>query len=127
MCVPDEELLSNGIDMAPLEKQVVAKLREKAAAYDDCMAVAQRLAFHVYGMANAPNPPKLVKDYLETVHSERIVKGQTRCLVCQAPLDFDDFAKARRGKAEIETAHSDPRVHTADNVGFAHRPCNIAQ
>ena len=42
-------------------------------------------------------------------------------------FSFKLFSLAQRGKAEIETAHSDPRKHTADNVGFAHRECNIAQ
>jgi hypothetical protein len=37
------------------------------------------------------------------------------------------FAKAARGKAEIETGHRNPRLHNAQNVGFAHRECNIAQ
>jgi hypothetical protein len=31
------------------------------------------------------------------------------------------------GAAVIETCHKNPRVHNADNVGFAHRECNIAQ
>jgi hypothetical protein len=48
-------------------------------------------------------------------------------LVCLNPLDYGDFGKAQRGKAFIETSHSNPRMHTADNIGFAHRDCNIAQ
>lgn len=32
-----------------------------------------------------------------------------------------------RGRAEIETGHRNPRLHNAENIGFAHRECNIAQ
>ncbi|MGH9429159.1 MAG: hypothetical protein ACRD2L_22990, partial [Terriglobia bacterium] len=51
----------------------------------------------------------------------------TTCLVCKAQLSFEDFAQARRGRAEIETAHASPRAHSSANIGFAHRHCNIAQ
>jgi hypothetical protein len=55
------------------------------------------------------------------------VPNTTTCLVCKKPISFALFHAAQRGKAEIETSHSNPRLHTTDNIGFAHRACNIAQ
>jgi len=126
MLLTDEELARLGINMAALKPWVVAKLREKKATYTDCMSAAQYLAWRVYGMINAPEPDAYTQQYLEALFGP-IVKGSTGCLICKAPLDFTLFHEARRGKAEIETAHAQPRAHTAGNVGFAHRHCNIAQ
>lgn len=88
------------------------------------MAVAQKLTALVYGMDNAPAPPPDIMVYLEQIVGRT---ATTRCQVCLLPLDFRQFAAARRGKAELETAHANPRLHTPANVGFAHRECNIAQ
>lgn len=126
MLKSDAELIPLGINMAKLKPQVVAKLREKAASYEDCMAVAKKLTWSVYSMTGAPVPPKDIAEYLAN-HFGPIRPGTTTCLICAEPLNFELFAKARRGKAEIETAHSNPRIHTPENVGFAHRTCNIAQ
>ena len=126
MLKTDAELLKLRINMSKLKPQVVAKLREKAAPYHACMEVAQKLTFLAYGMQNAPSPSPAIKTYLEALFGN-VVVGSTVCLICREALDYSDFAKAQRGKAEIETSHSDPRTHTADNVGFAHRGCNIAQ
>ncbi|MEX2215561.1 MAG: hypothetical protein WD768_15625 [Phycisphaeraceae bacterium] len=126
MLMTDKKLLRIGIDMKKLKPIVVSKLREKAAKYEDCMAVAQRLTALTYGMPNAPRAPKEISEYLEALFGP-IDDSSTTCLVCRNPLDFEMFASARRGKAEIETSHSNPRLHTPENVGFAHRACNIAQ
>jgi len=126
MLKSDRELLSLGINMSALKPQVVAKLREKAADYSSCMAVAQKLTFLVYSMRNAPTPPTEIATYIENTVGP-IVTNSTCCLVCLEPLDFNLFSAARRGKAELETSHSNPRLHTSSNVGFAHRACNIAQ
>jgi hypothetical protein len=126
MLLTDAELLKIGLDMRKLKPIIVAKLREKAASYDDCMAVAKKLTALAYGMANAPQAPSDVRAYLEDLFGP-INADSTNCLVCRSPLDFNLFAAARRGKAEIETSHSNPRLHTPENVGFAHRACNIAQ
>src|ERR1017187_9058367 len=90
------------------------------------MSAAQYLDWRVYGMVNAPAPDVYTRQYLEALFGP-IVPGSTGCLICRAPLDFQLFHEARRGKAEIETAHAQPRAHNAGNVGFAHRHCNIAQ
>ena len=126
MLLPDEELMKLGIDMSGLSPIIVAKLREKAARYEDCMECAQKLTWLAYGMLNAPRPPQDIRSYLEALHGP-IEPGMTTCLICLDPLDFSLFSKARRGKAEIETSHRNPRTHTPDNIGFAHRACNIAQ
>lgn len=126
MLLSDAELKQLGINMAALKPWVVAKLRDKNATYTDCMSVAQYLTWRVYGMADAPEPDAYTRQYLEAIFGP-IVKGSTGCLICKATLDFKLFHEARRGKAEIETAHAEPRSHTAGNVGFAHRHCNIAQ
>jgi len=122
----DEELADLGINMANLKPQVVAKLREKAADYSSCMAVAQKLTSLAYGMANSPEAPLEIQHELEEL-GVPVVLGRTSCLVCGEALDFNLFAAAKRGKAEIETSHSNPRLHIPANVGFAHRACNIAQ
>lgn len=126
MTLSDEELLALGIDMTKLKPGIIAKLRDKAASYEDCMASAKYLTSLVYGMENAPEPDEYTKAFLESLFGP-IVKGHTACLICKSPLDFADFSEARRGRAEIETAHAQPRLHTPGNIGFAHRDCNIAQ
>ena len=126
MMLSDAELFDLGIDMSKLKPGVIAKLREKAASYDDCMASAKYLTYLVYGMVNAPEPDKYTREYIEEIFGP-IMKGSTSCLICKSPLDFEEFSEARRGRAEIETAHAQPRLHTPGNIGFAHRDCNIAQ
>lgn len=105
---------------------IKAKLREKAASYEDCMEVAAKLTWSAYQMKNAPTPPAHLQEYLEGRFGS-FDHDNTRCIVCRDYLDFNDFAAARRGRALIETAHANPRMHNAENVGFAHRECNIAQ
>ena len=126
MLLSDSELEALGVHITGFEPQVVAKLREKAATYEDCVSVAQKLTFLAYAMTHAPVPPADVRAYLSQMFGP-IVPGSTCCLVCMEPLDFVLFDRARRGKAEIETGHSAPRMHNPENVGFAHRVCNIAQ
>jgi hypothetical protein len=126
MLLSDEELLEYDLDMEKLKPGVVAKLREKSATYKECMAVAAKLTFLVYQMNGAPECPADVKEYLEERFGEFKAES-TKCIICHEPLDFSSFHVAKRGKAEIETAHSNPRTHSDKNVGFAHRECNIAQ
>jgi hypothetical protein len=126
MLLNDEELMSYGLNMQGLKPQVVAKLREKAATYDDCVNVAKKLTWYVYQMPLAPRPPNDIKEYLES-HFGEMQAGSTVCGVCRLPLSFELFEQAKRGSAPIETCHLDPRIHNAVNVRFAHRECNIAQ
>jgi len=127
MLLSDKSLLENySIDMAGMKPAVQAKLREKAATYDQCMDVAASLAWSTYQMKNAPAAPDDVKSYLEGRFGA-FEDSRTKCIVCKGTLDFEDFARAQRGRAHIETAHANPRSHNAENVGFAHRECNIAQ
>lgn len=126
MLLSDEELAAYGIRMKELKPQVVAKLRDKAATYDDCVEVAKKLTWLVYQMPDAPELSDETKTYLES-HFGRLRSNTTDCMVCREPLSFNFFSKAVRGKALIETGHSNPRSHKASNVGFAHRECNIAQ
>ena len=126
MLLSDEQLLGYGVRMSGLKPQVVAKLREKAADYDSCMRVGMWLTYLAYSMEGAPDPPDDISAYLEEIFGS-IAKGTTACTVCLLPLSFGLFQYARRGRAPIETCHKDPRVHTPENVGFAHRECNIAQ
>lgn len=126
MLLTDDELLKFGINMSSLKPQVVAKLREKAAVYETCIEVAKKLTWLAYQMPNAPIPSQDLTDYLERDFGA-MKKDSTTCMVCRAPLSFSLFAGAMRGRAAIETSHSNPRLHNPDNVGFAHRECNIAQ
>jgi hypothetical protein len=126
MLLSDDELARYNIRMDKLKPQVVTKLREKAATYENCMSVAKKLTWLVYQMESAPKPPQEIKDYLES-HFGAMKSGSTTCIICREKLNFSLFSKAQRGKAEIETGHISPREHNAENVGFAHRECNIAQ
>lgn len=126
MLLSDDELLAYGLKMRGLRPVIVAKLREKAARYEECMGCAVKLAHLAYGMANAPTPPPHIASHL-TAACGSIVPGATHCLICREGLDFNAFARAVRGKAVIETSHKDPRLHSPSNIGFAHRDCNIAQ
>jgi hypothetical protein len=126
MLLSDKKLLELGIDMSKLKTIIVAKLREKAADYPACMSVAQKLTWLAYGIEGCEAPPDPIRQYLEALFGA-IVPNTTTCLVCRKPITFQLFHAAQRGKAEIETSHSNPRLHTPDNVGFAHRACNIAQ
>ena len=125
MLLSDEDLLAYGIEMAQLKPQVVAKLREKAADYDSCIQVAIKLTWLVYQMPGSPIPPDDIKKYLE-IHFGKL-NYVTSCEICLTELEFKLFHEAQRGKAIVETCHLDPRSHTSQNVGFAHRECNIAQ
>jgi hypothetical protein len=122
----DARLAEFGLNMQELKAGVVAKLREKAATYDDCIRVAIALLAKAYKMPAAPQPSQEVRQYLELtgLWDE---SSTTCCEVCLIPIDFGLFENAQRGKAEVETCHKDPRQHTPENVGFAHRECNIAQ
>lgn len=126
MLLSDGDLTRFNIQMDKLKPQVVAKLREKAATYDDCMEVAKKLTWLVYQMNDAPKPPQEIKEYLEEYFGGMVL-GSSTCIICKEKLPFILFSKAQRGKAEIETGHISPREHNAENVGFAHRECNIAQ
>lgn len=126
MLKSDEELASLGIRMPDLSPVIVAKLRDKAASYDSCMSVAQKLTALVYGMKHAPAAPPDVRAYLAALFGS-FAPNSTKCQICLQTLDYQLFDQARRGRAEIETAHLNPRLHTAENTGFAHRACNIAQ
>ena len=126
MLQSDAVLLDYGLDMNALKPGVVSKLREKSASYEDCMNVAAKLTWLAYQMPDAPVCPNKIKNYLER-RFEPMFISSTTCIVCKEPLSFSLFVNARRGRAEIETAHKNPREHNEDNVGFAHRECNIAQ
>lgn len=126
MLLSDEQLKAYDIDMAKLKPQVVAKLRDKAADYDSCMQVAKKLTWLAYQMKGAPIPIPGVASYLEA-HFGKIDPESTTCIICREQIPFNLFSLAKRGKAEIETGHLSPRMHDANNVGFAHRVCNIAQ
>lgn len=126
MLLSDQQLAQFGINMGGLKPQVVAKLREKAAPYADCMASAKMLTWQAYQMADAPEPSEATRAYLERDFGP-MIKDSALCLICKAPISFNLFALAQRGKAELETGHSSPRQHNPENIGFAHRVCNIAQ
>lgn len=126
MQLDNETLAAYGINMHSLSPTIQAKLREKAASYQDCMAVSRRLTWLAYGTARAPRADVVIHDYLE-IEFGPIRIDDTVCLICRESIAFSSFANARRGRAEIETAHALPRTHDVKNVGFAHRPCNIAQ
>lgn len=122
----DKTLKDFGLNMKNLKPGVIAKLREKAASYDDCVRVALGLTVKAYNMPDAPRISDELKDYFQAIGFV-LNSGSTCCEICRIPLSFDLFENAQRGKAEIETCHKDPRCHSPDNVGFAHRECNIAQ
>jgi hypothetical protein len=126
MQLSDADLIKYGINMSRLKPQVVAKLREKAADYDSCIRVALGLTKLAYEMPDAPEAPHEIKAYLEP-HFGEIRRGVTACSICLLPLSFNLFKEAKRGKAAVETCHHNPRLHSPENVGFAHRECNIAQ
>lgn len=126
MLQSDAQLLKLGINMSKLKLIIVSKLREKAAEYGACMAVAQKLSWLTYGIEGCEAPPDPLRQYLEALFGP-IVPNTTTCLICKKPISFALFHAAQRGKAEIETSHSNPRLHTTENIGFAHRACNIAQ
>jgi hypothetical protein len=126
MLLSDDELKTYGVNMNKLKPQVVAKLREKAANYENCMEVAKKLTWVVYQMKGALTPDSEIAKYLEDYFGPMKSNSAT-CIICRDELPFSLFAKAQRGKAEIETGHMNPRLHNATNVGFAHRECNIAQ
>lgn len=125
MLESDEKLLEFGINMENLKDGVIAKLREKAADYDSCIQVAIKLTWLVYQMNGAPECPTNIKEYLESHYGE--MNNSTVCAICLDEIAFDLFHSAKRGKANLETCHLNPRIHDPNNVGFGHRECNIAQ
>ena len=127
MLLTDDELIALGIPMNTIDAGVIQKIRAKAAPYTDCIRVAEYLTLQVYGMQGAPEIPKKIQNRLERALGSELKINQTSCLICKMLMPFELFELARRGKAEIETAHAFPRIHQPGNVGFAHRSCNIAQ
>lgn len=125
MLLDDAELLKHGINMADMKPQVIRKLRDKAADYASCIQVAMKLTWLTYQIPGAPEAPQVTRDFLEHLFGEFSPPAQ--CPICLLPLDYSLFEQAQRGTALIETCHIDPRAHNADNVGFGHRHCNIAQ
>lgn len=126
MQMNDDALKDYDIDMTSLSPIIQAKLREKGASYSDCMDVARKLTWLAYGTVGAPTARESIRTGLEAEFGT-IRKNGSVCLVCREPIPFSAFAEGRRGRATVETAHALPRQHDAQNVGFAHRSCNIAQ
>ncbi len=83
MLLSDDELRAYGIDMSGLQPQVVAKLREKAADYDECMDVARRLTWLAYQMQGAPQPPKEV--YMKFKRVENTLQFKVNGEKCNYP------------------------------------------
>ena len=123
----DENILETNYDipMSTFSPVIKAKLREKGASYDDCLNCARKLTVLAYNMDGSPQMPESLRHYFHSL--EYITTDKTTCMVCKEPLSYDDFMKAKRGKAVLETSHASPRLHNKENVGFAHRDCNIAQ
>ena len=90
MLLSDEQLLGLGINMSALKPLVVAKLRQKAATYDDCMSPARYLASSVYGMNGAPVPDEATRAYLEAYFG-LIVKGRDRLSRLPRSLELRAF------------------------------------
>lgn len=127
MLLSDAELAELGVPMHGLEEHVVRKLRAKAAPYAHCVSVAEYLTLQVYEMPGAPACPAPLVEFLTSALDRDFQSESTACLICKEPMAFALFELAQRGKAEVETAHANPRTHLPGNVGFAHRFCNIAQ
>lgn len=126
MLLNDRQLKTFGIDMNELKTGVISKLKDKAATYEECINVSIKLTHLTYQMIDAPKCRKDIKEYIESFYG-KLKPHSTDCIICKKQISFDLFDAAKRGKAEIETAHKDPRSHNPDNIGFAHRECNIAQ
>lgn len=101
------------------------KITDKGASRDECLRVAIQLTREAYAMENAPEMPQELVDYFASISFRRTHEG--RCLICHAPIDYNQFAEARVGTSTIQTVHSDPRVHTPGNASFGHKQCNVAQ
>lgn len=101
------------------------KITDKGASRDECLRVAIQLTREAYAMENAPEMPQELVDYFALISFRRTHEG--RCLICHAPIDYNQFAEARVGTSTIQTVHSDPRVHTPGNASFGHKQCNVAQ
>ena len=127
MMLSDRDLIRLGVPIQGLEDHVIQKLRAKSAPYGNCIRVAEYLTLQVYEMPDAPLCPDSLRVVLEEAIGRKLSRGTTTCLICKSPMSFELFELARRGKAEVETAHANPREHLPGNVGFAHRFCNIAQ
>jgi hypothetical protein len=99
--------------------------------YGTCFEVAKALALMAYRMEGSPPADEEAKNWLRELNQP---SGKYVCPVCLEMIPFELFAKAKRSKAEIDTAHYPvPQVsvkrgkHRADNVAFVHHSCNVAQ
>lgn len=119
----DEQLDELGFRFTSLSPSLQKKLRDKSADYDTCMCVARKLTHIFYGTQGVYCPPD-IQNSLELEFGS-ILPNQ--CVICGKAIQLDEFHDAIRGRAAIETSHLNPRFHSAENVGFAHRKCNIAQ
>jgi hypothetical protein len=106
MLLPDADLKAKfKIDLPAMKPAVQAKLRDKAAKYEDCMDVAAKLTWAAYQMKNAPTAPAELNAYLAGRFG-KMDASSTRCIVCRDILDFKMFEGAQRGSALIER-HAD--------------------
>jgi hypothetical protein len=97
------------------------------ANYETCLEIAKVLATIAYGMKGAPLPDLIAKTELPNLRT-----SQYECPICCEAIGIDLFLKAKRSKAEIDTAHypTPQRAggkHHPDNIAFIHHACNVAQ
>lgn len=102
--------------------------KKEYASQEECFQVAQKLTKLAYEMAGAPKCPPEIEKRLD----KKPIPNNARCPICKGFLDINDFKKAEWGKALIEMCHiyplgEDKIMHNYENIGWAHRHCNIAQ
>jgi len=95
--------------------------------YKECLEVARSLTIQVYCMADAPDCPDHIVNFLQYVP----VRGSFVCPICRLPIYLADFEKSQQSLATIDTDHLDPvgfeYIHFAGNVCFTHHECNVAK
>jgi hypothetical protein len=97
------------------------------ASYETCLEIAKVLALMAYRMRGAPSPDQTAAAELRGLDDHEYV-----CPICCEPIQLELFLKAKRSKAEIDTAHypTPQRAggrHQPDNIAFIHHSCNVAQ
>jgi DraIII len=119
MLLSDAELKKDGINMAGLKPQVVAKLREKAATYDDCIASAKMLTWLAYQMTDAPQPSEATRKYLEGYSTLDLGVGPTTPTIARTRLL--GWNVWRRWHSGHGTIHGPRRISSGHVMGICGR------
>ncbi len=104
--------------------------KKEHSSQEECFKVARKITRLIYEMDDAPVCPPEIQKYLDQEPDKK--DNPCICPLCLEKIKISDFKENVWGMAKIELWHITPLSdntpnHDADNLGWGHRTCNIAQ